>query len=255
MRVGFDVSPLARPHPPGLVRVVSAALAELEQRERIEVVRLAPPERMPTAHWRQRVLPREVVARGLVGLHSFVSAFAWRGPGARVQTIHELPWRHGVRENADWRHRAWALLGPRRADAVVTASARVAAEIGPRGKVRVVPWGVGPPFGPDPRSGRIDEPLLGRYRLGEGAFALCPGAVRAKKDLASAIGALACLRARGGPDLRLVVTGEPTGDLRRDLGLASRLGLSRWISTPGRIEDEDLAGLYRLASVVVVLSR
>ena len=32
MRVGFDVSPLHRPHPPGIVRVVGATVEELERR-------------------------------------------------------------------------------------------------------------------------------------------------------------------------------------------------------------------------------
>ena len=43
MRVGFDVSPLHRPHPRGLVRITRQLAETLERRARIEIVRLAPP--------------------------------------------------------------------------------------------------------------------------------------------------------------------------------------------------------------------
>jgi glycosyltransferase involved in cell wall biosynthesis len=79
--------------------------------------------------------------------------------------------------------------------------------------------------------------------------------VRAKKDLAAVLAGLAELRARNGPRLHVVVTGAETADLRRDLGTASKLGLARFVSTPGRIPDEHLPGLVRLAAVVPVLSR
>jgi len=169
MRVGFDVSPLQRPHPPGVVRVVRELVAALEERARLEVVRLAPPEGAGLRRWRQRDLPREVVPRGLAGLHSFVSAFAWRGPGRRVQTVHELPWRHGVRENAGPRHRLWAALGPLLADRVLTASEHVARDLRRRrlpgaARVRVCPWGVGPPFAREPPPGGVDEVVLARCR-------------------------------------------------------------------------------------------
>src|SRR5262245_14997149 len=102
MRVGFDVSALTHPHSRGLTRVAAGLVPALERGGRTEVVRLAPERGVRLRSWRQRDLPR--LARGLAGLHSFTSAFPLRGPGARVQTIHELPWRHGVAENAGLRH-------------------------------------------------------------------------------------------------------------------------------------------------------
>jgi len=65
---------------------------------------------------------------------------------------------------------------------------------------------------------------------------------------------LAALVARRGPRFQVVVTGPDTPDLRRDLGLAARLGLNRYVSTPGVLADDDLAALYRLATAVPVLS-
>jgi glycosyltransferase involved in cell wall biosynthesis len=258
MRVGFDTTPLAVPHPPGVVRVVHGTLEALEAAGRLEVVRLSPtPGQGPRAF--RASLPRVAREQGLAGVHSFTSAFQPRGPGRRVQTIHECPWRHGVRENAGWRHRAWARLGPLLADAVVTPSEHTARDLGLRpqssgGKGRVIPWGVEPRFAPDPPLGEVDEVLLGRYRLPERALVLCLGATRAKKNLAAVLHGVAALHARAGARVHLVVTGPDTPDLRRDLGLAQRLGLARFLSTPGTVEEEHLPGLLRLATAVPVLS-
>ena len=260
LRIGFDASPLRSPTTSGLRRVVEASLVELETRAVVEVVRLAPAQGEEPRRWRQRRLPLEVARAELVGVHSFVSAFALRGPGRRVQTVHELPWRHGVAENADWRHRLWPRLGRWRADAIVTQTETVAQELGLRragtgGKLAVIPWGVDlARFRPEPAPGTVDEPLLDRYRLPEGPFLLALGAVRAKKNLPALLRGLAHLRSTAGSAPRLVVTGPDTPDLRRDLGSLQQLGLTRGVSTPGTVDEEDLPGLLRLAAAVPVLS-
>ncbi len=234
-------------------------LAALEQRGVMEVVRLDPPREASLSRWRQHELPRAVHAHSLDGIHSFFSAFALFGPGKRVHTIHELPWKHGVRENATLAHRLWAGPLARFADATVTASERVARDIGSKlardgGRVHVVPWGVGESFREEGPPGVVDELVLARYRFPEGPFALCPGAVREKKNLAALLQGYAALRGRGGPHVQIVVTGLDTPDLRRDLALAQRLGLSRFVSTPGTIDEADLPALLRLAALVPVLS-
>jgi len=250
VRIGFDASPLLRPHPRGIQRVVGETLDALEARGRVEVVRLEPPPGISLRRWRQGVLPREVRALGLAGVHSFLSAFPLRGPGRRVQPIHELPWRHGVRENAGWRHRLWARLGPWRADAVVTATETVARELPTEmardgGKAFVVPWGV-------KVLRATDEPLEGIAP--RGPYVLAPGAVRAKKNLAALLCGLAYFAGCGGPELSVVVTGPPTRDLERGRELARRLGLSERLSTPGEVSEAQLAALYRGAAAVAVLS-
>jgi glycosyltransferase involved in cell wall biosynthesis len=260
VKVGFDVTPLARPLPRGVVRAARGALEALERRGRLEVVRLAPPAGAGLARWRQLAVPRLAREHGLCGVHSFLSSFPVLLRGKRVQTIHELPWRQGERENADVRHRLWARLGPARAHAVVCPTEHVARAVrayawgGARG-VRAIPWGVGPEFAPEPPPDVVDEVLLERYRLGEVPFALCLGAVRAKKNLAAVLEGLAELRRSGGRELRVVITGGDTPDLRRNLGLASRLGLAGAVLTVDAIDEADLPGLLRLASVVPVLSR
>jgi glycosyltransferase involved in cell wall biosynthesis len=223
------------------------------------VVRLTPPRGASLSAWRARELPAAVSRERLVGLHSFTSGYALGGPGARVQTIHELPWRHGVDENADLRHRLWASLGAARATRVVVPSAHVRADL-VRGwcvraaRVRVVPWGVAPLFAPEPPPATLDEGVLGRYRLGEEPFVLAPGATRAKKNLPLLLAALAERRTLGLEPLRVVVTGGETAALRAALGLASKLGLARWVTTLDEIAEEDLPALYRLARAVPALS-
>lgn len=265
MRVGFDVSPLAGgapegPWPRGVQQAVRGAVEALERRGNLEVVRIAAPSGTPRRRWLARDVGRLAREGGLRGVHSFVSSFARRGPGRRVQTIHELPWRHGVAENAGPRHRLWAALGPLFADRVVTATEYTANDLRRRrlpgaNKIRVCPWGVGPPFEDEPPPGAVDEVVLGRYRLPEDPLLLCLGAVRAKKNLAAVLAGVAAVRERGGPKFQVVVTGGDTPDLRRDLGTASALGLSSSLSTLDEVTDEDLPGLLRLATAVCVLSR
>ncbi len=261
MRVGFDTSPLSseHPHPPGIRRLVTELVQTLEERANLDVVRLEPPAGTPLRAWRHRELGREVTRRELVGIHSFLSAYPRGGPGLRVQTIHELPWRHGVKENADLRHRYWAGLGSRRADAILTATEHVARDLRQNlfvrsQRVHVCPWGVSKQFQEEPPLGVVDEAVIARYTQSEDALALCPGAVRAKKNLDAVLHGLARVRERNGPRIQLLISGEETQDLRRSLGLASKLGLSRWVSTPGRIEEADLPSVLRSATVVPVLS-
>jgi len=259
MKVGFDVSATVRPHSSGVRRVVSSLVEALEARGKLDVVRLAPAEGQGLRAWRQLTLPRAVRRDGLLGLHSFTSAFPLRGPGRRVQTIHELPWRHGVEENAGAGHRLWAGLGPLRAHRVVCPTEHVARDL--RGherpgasKLRVVPWGVDARFTEHPPAGVVDEVLLARYRLGADPLVLCVGSVRPKKNLAAVLHGAADLLKRGQPRVQVVILGDETAQLRRDLALASRLGLAGWVSTLGVVPEEDLPALMRLAAVVPVLS-
>ena len=259
MRVGFDVSALTIPHSRGLARVVRCAVEALERRARLEVVRLAPERGANLRRWRQRELPALAARDGLAGLHSFTSAFPLRGPGARVQTVHELPWRHRVRENSDAGHYLWAMLGSLRAARVVCPSEHVHADLarGPlvvRAKLRVIPWGVEAHFRSEPPPMVVDETALTRYRLGEEPFVFCPGAVRAKKNLAAVLYGLAERKQRGLEPLHVIVTGGDGAQLRSDLGLASRLGLGRFVTVLDEVAEPDLPSLYRLARAVPVLS-
>lgn len=248
MRLGFDVSPLHRPHPRGVVRVVAGLVDALERRGRIEVVRLSPESGLSSARWRQVELPRIEARLGLDGIHSMLSAFPLRGAGRRVQTIHELPWLHGVAENAGWRHRLWAHIGPRRADRVVVATEATARDVrmysgvGPE-RIRVVPWGLDACFAS--YANGVDEALLARFDLRERAYVLCAGGGRAKKRVDTAVAGAVALARRGGPRLTVVVTG------RVDARTVSAGG-ARCV---GEVTDAELAALYRNAAATLVVAR
>ena len=258
MRIGFDMAPAVIDHSRGVGRVCLGLVCALEERGQLEVIRLSPKPGTQLRRWKQAELPALVKREGLAGIHSFTSAFALRARAKRVQTVHELPWLYGVDENSDWRHRAWARFGGLRADRIVTPSQHVARELGKlsltSGKIETIPWGVDASFQPDPPAGVIDEAVLERYRLGDDPYLLAPGADRQKKNLRAVLDGLAELKSRGETRLRLVITGKDTQDLRRDLGHASRLGLSRWISTLGELEEKDFPSLIRLSEAVCVLS-
>ncbi len=245
MRVGFDVSPLCSPHPRGVVRVVHGLVDALERRGRIEVVRLAPTNGAHSARWRQVELPRAEARLGLAGIHTCVSAFPLRGTGRRAQTIHELPWLHGVTENAGWRHRLWARLGPHRADVVFTATERTAHDVRSYSgidaqRVRVVPWGLDASFA----SASGDE-HLSRHGLTRGAYVLCAGGGRAKKRLDALQRGAIELGRRGGPNLTLVVTGLVEASV-------ASTGGALFV---GEVTDAELAALYQGAAAVAVLAR
>ena len=171
--IGFDTSPLRRALPHGVQRAVRGTVDALEARGNLELVRLepAPEDRTPLGAWRRKVLPRLARNAGCNGVHSFLSAVPLRAPGRRVQTLHELPWRHDVKENAGLRHRTWAALGPILCDRVLVPSEFVLRDAKRRllpgaDRLRVVPWGVGEPFQPHEPDGVIEELVLERYRLG-----------------------------------------------------------------------------------------
>ncbi len=265
MRIAYDTAPIAetpagRLYPLGVRRACLGLLTALEARGRLDVVRVAPAQGEGERRWRQRTLPTRLTELDVAGFHSSVSAFPLRGPGKRVQTLHELPWVAGEPENAGWKHRAWARAGTHLADAVLCPSEHTAKALRKqcftrRAKIHVCPWGVDSRFADEPQPGCIDEALLKKYSLPEGPFALCLGAVREKKNLRALLHGLARHIERGERGVHLIVTGPETANLRRDLGLVSKLRLTRWVSTPGLVDDEDLPALLRLAAVVPVLSK
>jgi alpha-1,3-rhamnosyl/mannosyltransferase len=259
MRIAFDIAPLRRPYPPGVVRACHGLLEALKEHSSLEVLELAPAAGEGERGWRQRRLPRLAAEAGCVGVHSPISAFAWRGAGRRVQTVHELPWHHGAGENSDLLHRFWARFGPWRADAVLCPTETVRRDLlcespGAATKIHVTPWGLGPVFAEaTPRP--VDPGALRRRNgLPEAPLVLAVGAVRRKKNLAATLRALAIEGPEAGPALHVLVTGPTTPELEQDLELALRLELRERVHLIGQVSDESLADLLGLADAVVVLS-
>jgi glycosyltransferase involved in cell wall biosynthesis len=234
MRIGFDCSVLARPHPPGVVRVARESLLELERRAVLEVVRLAPAPEASLRAWRQRELPR--AARELDGLHSFVSSFPLRCPVACIPTLHELPWRQGERENSDWRHRFWALWGPLRAARVITPSEFTRAGLGRlASRAAVIPWGVSPHFTEDARVPRERRVLV-------------PGGARPKKQAQALLPALARL---GGWTLAVTGAEQDWTKALADRARSQRVAFEFL----GELDELELLREYQRASAVAMLAR
>ena len=196
----------------GLAGDVCAGVRRQENHRAIEVVRLAPEEGESERSWRHRRLPRSLVEQGCLGLHSPVSAFPVRGPGRRVQTVHELPWKHGAAENADLRHRFWAALGTRRADRVICPSEHVARDLGRRGgTLHVCPWGAGPELADEPPPGVVDDKHLVSNGL----------------DLLPTVCDYAGVKGRSDPrglSVRAIVDRKAPASWRTSLGVESEIG-------------------------------
>lgn len=240
MRVALDLSPLAGHFPLSVVRTVAPLVDALRRAGEVELVEIAPPPGGRVAHllWRQRALPRAAAGSGADLLHVFASGIPLRSRVPVVQTVHELPWRHGVAENAGLRHRAWIRLGARRARAVCVPSQAVADDLGGRADVHVVSWGVGDEFfrPADVQALRAAHPDL----PGE-PFVLAPGATRPKKRLDRIIAGAA---AAGMP---VVVSGAPTNT-------STGAPASRHVVALGRVDDALMPALYDAAAATCLLA-
>ena len=269
MRVAFDCSPLRFPHSPGIARVVEETVAALEARGRMEVVRCAPEPGASLRDWRWREWPRALrlgaqpgrgPMAGVQGVHTFQAAFPLRVPQARVQTLHEASWKHGVRERGALRRRLWCALGARWADAIVTATQHSAGDLGlvpaaEGGKLWVIPWGVGSAFATPPQPG-ADSQHLAALDLSPQRFVLAPGGSSQKKRPERLLAALARWPKSAGPAPTIVWTGGTPGEAAwqppASWAVSDPLPTYRWLP---RVSDEVLASLYRQAAAVVVLSQ
>jgi alpha-1,3-rhamnosyl/mannosyltransferase len=164
-----------------------------------------------------------------------------------VQTVHDLiPFAFDDPEFAIERHR-WRRFGPRvlRAAAVITPSrhsgdhAVAALGVDPE-RVRVIPHGVEPQFHPDPSTGVAP-------------YVLFVGAWGPHKGYAEAMEAVAGLGDAGYAH-RLVIAGRQDEWMRAQVqGVVDRARRPDLVDVPGYVDD--LAGLYRGASALVVTSR
>lgn len=235
-RIALDLSPLAGRYPVSVVRTVAPILGSLRGRpDDVELIEVRPREGQGLKLWRQWTLPREARRRGADLIHCFGSAFPLAAGVPVIQTIHELPWLHGVRENAGLAHRLWVRLGLRRAARMASPSAFVARELEGLGAtgVALTPWGVGPEFEPEERE---SSP-------GSGDYLLAPGATRPKKNLE------AMARGAAAAGLPLRVTGAPTAYAE---DIAARFPDTVEL---GEVADDELPRLYRGAAATLVLSR
>ena len=207
-------------------------------------------ERIKRQFAEQILLPR--IARELRAdvLHSLASVAPIRVRGlAHVITLHDVNFIHHATFNpiTSWGMRQVIPKAAHGADALiadtVTSRDDVCATLGLSvGAFSVIPLGVDV----NEASHRTSErELRARLRLGDGRVALCVGAKRPHKNQAVLIRALRALPS----DLRLVLAGHPEPyeaslrSLTRELGLEERVLFADWVS------EEDLEGLWSIASV------
>jgi glycosyltransferase involved in cell wall biosynthesis len=242
-RVGLDVSPLALTRA-GTARYVTNLLTQLERDPSLEMRRYAwgGPGRLTKiardAVWYPAALPRAAGRDGLDVLHCATMRAPFRSRVPLVVTIHDLAvLRHPAAFNR-WTRSYSAYALPRvakAAGAIVAGSEFTADEVRellgvPPEKVRVIPYGVGPPFQPEGPSA-------------DGSYVLAVSTLEPRKNLPGLVEGFR--RAElDGYELR-VVGAEGWGDVRIDGERVRRLSI---------VGDEELATLYRGAGCVAYVS-
>jgi glycosyltransferase involved in cell wall biosynthesis len=231
VKVGLDTAPLAQTFA-GTARVVQGLAGALAGRQGVEVVPLTfgGPGRGSTIArdlaWYPLGLAR--AARGLDVLHCTTFRGPVRARPPVVVTVHDMALLRHPDAFPPWhRHTGRTALrhGATRADAVVAVSEFTRDELVdllhvPAERVRVVPNGIEPVFSPDGPAA-------------EGDYVLAVGTLEPRKNLARAVEAAEL----AGVELRVV-------------------GAAGWggVAVPGwrgRVDDDELAALYRGARCLV----
>ena len=243
LRVGLDVSPLALTKA-GTARYLTNLLDGLERDPDLEVHRYSfeGSGRLRRIArdtvWYPVTLPRAAKRDDVDVLHCTSMRAPFRSRIPLVVSIHDVAvLRHPETFNR-WTRNYSARSLPRvarAADAIVVGSQFAADEVrrllgAPAGKLRVIPYGVGPPFGPDgPRA--------------DGSYVLAVSTLEPRKNLPRLVEGF---RRSGldGLELRLVGA-EGWGDVRIEGERIRRLE---------GVDDEELARLYRGAACVAYVS-
>lgn len=163
-----------------------------------------------------------------------------------ILTVHDLVWLRGVNRGrfyVRWYFGDFQRRLARRADAIVvdteTARADVADGLGiDPARIHVI--GVG-----------IDEGWFSiRRQVDDPPFVLCVGTVERRKDLATAVEAIARI-----PDVRLVSVGPLTPYADEIRAVAERLGVAKRVELRGYVDDATLRDLYSRAAALAFPSR
>jgi glycosyltransferase involved in cell wall biosynthesis len=243
LRVGLDVSPLALTKA-GTARYLTSLLDGLEAEPDAEVLRyrLAGPGRVKKlvrdAWWYRFTLPRAARRDGVDVLHAPTMRAPFRSSAPLVVTIHDLAVLRRPETFNGWTRRYSAHALPRvarGADAIVVGSEfsrdevvellKVAPE-----RIRVIPYGVGPPFTTE---GAAED----------GDYVLAVSTLEPRKNLGRLVEGF---RRAGLEGLELRIVGaEGWGDVRVH---------GDRVHTLSGVDDEELARLYRGAAAVAYVS-
>jgi glycosyltransferase involved in cell wall biosynthesis len=241
--VGLDTSPLTLTRA-GTARYVTNLLAGLEQAPDIDVKSYTwggdgkPTKIARDMGWYRFGLPRAARSDGVDVLHCTTMRAPFRARMPLVVTIHDAAVLRFPQAFNRWTRGYSARALPhvvQSADAIVTGSAFTRDELAkllsvPERKVRVIPYGVGPPFTPDGPSA-------------DGAYVLAVSTLEPRKNLARLVEGFRRADLEG-LELR-VVGGEGWGDVNVEGAGVRRLS---------GVDDDELARLYRGAAAVAYVS-
>jgi glycosyltransferase involved in cell wall biosynthesis len=218
-----------------------------DPRLRLNVV----PAKAPGIWWQTTALRRR--ASGLdVLMAPYALPLAY--PGRAVVENHgvlEGPdragWRH-VRAHARSRHFRYSA---RRADAVIAISTVVRDDlvrfygVDP-GKIHVIPYGMGAPFGPGERDAAVVQNVLGD----DEPFLIFVGKLSPRRHLPELLAAFD-LVAGGHPSLRLLLVGPNAWNIPLDAIVARSPNAAR-VTHVDHLDQPTLAALYRSAEALVL---
>jgi glycosyltransferase involved in cell wall biosynthesis len=243
LRVGLDVSPLALTKA-GTARYLTSLLDGLETEAEVELRRyeLTGAGRWKKlwrdAFWYRFSLPRVAGHNGVDVLHAPTMRAPFRSRVPLVVTIHDLAVLRRPETFNGWTRRYSAYALPRvarAADAIVVGSEFSCDEVTelldvPRDRIRVIPYGVGPPF-------TAEGPAA------DGDYVLAVATLEPRKNLARLVEGF---HSAGLEGLELRIVGaEGWGDVR--------VHVDR-VQTLSGVDDEELARLYRGAAAVAYVS-
>jgi len=222
-----------------------------------KVVRIAPPRRALHLAWATARKPAiEHLAGGAAVVHVLTPAVPVGTSVPLVVTIHDLlPMRFPSWYPARQRWLFRRAIRQAEADArIIVPSAAVAADIADAldvdaSRVTVIPEGVDPIFH-RPVSEVDVAAVCARHRIRPGRFFLFVGAISGRKNLETAMRALAQFRTTG-PDIPLVVAGPRGRGADEFDAEAARLGLQSGVRVTGFVSAADLPVLLRAALALV----
>jgi len=246
LRVALETQ-FARSTPTGLGVYASQLAAALRARTDVEVIELSEPEfdvwrfdrRLYWDQLRVRRLAHEAKASVM---HFTGGTLPWRPPHPCVLTLHDLVWLRGANRGRPYVRWYFGRMQPalaRQADALVvdTQAARddVADGLG-IDPARISVAGAG-----------VDGRYFGiRRSPATPAYALCAGTVEERKDLVTAVRALA--RIAG---LHLISAGPLTPYADEVQQEIERLGLRERVELRGYVSDKELLALYAHATLLI----
>jgi glycosyltransferase involved in cell wall biosynthesis len=246
LRVAIETQ-FARGTPTGLGVYASRLAAALRERSDVEIVELAEPDfdlwRFDRrVYWDQLRVRRLARAAHADVMHFTGGTLPWRPPHPCVLTLHDLTWLRAANHGRAYVRWYFGRMQPglaHQADAIVvdTEAARhdVADGLG-IDPARIAVTGAG-----------VDARYFDIARSpAELPYALCVGTVEERKDLVTAVRAVARV-----PQLRLISAGPLTPyseAVRREI---ERLGLEKRVELRGYVGDDEVLDLYAHAGALI----